>query len=131
MDFFRNNDDSIVCDFPKSNGKLHKILEEHGFTCSKVYDVMTVKASSLLSSESVRKLQAFKEAKSDIYAFSELYPFQIREILDYLNLLGYQISQERLLTMNKSLSFVAFKENYDICGVALFSGEDKEFLAEY
>ncbi len=131
MDFFRVNDDSIVCDFPKSSVKLHKILEKHGFTFSKAYDVIAVKAASLLSSEPVRKLQTFKETGSDIYAFSELYPFQIREISDYLNLLGYQITQERLLSMNKTLSFVVFNEAYDICGVVLISGEDKELLVEF
>ncbi len=111
MSFFRTNDGIVTCNFPESNIELYGLLEKYGFSFSRAYDIISLKASSLLSAEGVKKILGFKEKGADVYCFKDLYPFQFTEIADFLNAVNYPITKELLLeyllgTSDKSSQYV-------------------------
>ncbi len=128
----RQGKGKLVFDFEGKQEGLRQLFEESGYTLEAQDPVISVKAAELLASAGVQKSMRMRFPDVEAWSFSDLLRFQIREIVEGMNRLGFPVQKEEVQgALEPSLCAVAYDGQYKICALLLASLGEGEVLVEF
>ncbi len=120
----------IECDYRSDLAPFSAMLKNSGYEILDGKTMVSVNTKDLINSTGVKKSLRVKLREIESTCFSEMMPYQIDEVRDFLKRIHIDFNEERLEKFDDQLSCVVYNKDYKIRAVLLTTVLEKEILVD-